>query len=334
VTRSSPILRGAVPLAPCLPCTGNGARRGRSGFSLLELLVALGVIGLLVSLLLPAVQSAREAANRTICQNNLRQIGTACHNFHAVHQTLPPSMADIRNYVNVTYQGAALGPVWQVLLLPYLEQEALWQTTLQAYTTDLNINHNPPHLGLSQVIHAYRCPSDPRLAAAITDDQNYTAAYASYWGVTAPSESSDGIFWYSKPSAWEPDRGVRLTEITDGTSQTLHIGERPPAGRLLAGAWYTNFIEAAWSHDDYRVGRGATLPVYSPLDSGGCQGPFSFGPGQLANPCDFNHFWSLHSGGAHFLFADGSVRFLPYSAAPILPALATRAGGEVVQLPE
>lgn len=293
------------------------------GFSLLELLVVIGVIGLLVGLTLPAVQSAREAAARTACQNNLRQIGLAFGNFEASHGFLPPAYTDIKSFLNVTYNGIGLDLPWTVRILPYIEQDALWQQTLAAYRLDLDVIDNPPHLGLATVIRTYACPSDARVFAPITDDEGYTAAYGSYEGVSGGPEVLDGVM--------QGYRGTRFAEITDGTSQTLVIGERPPAGRHLAGAWYTSFpVRAAWVTDEYSYGRHSSIDVYLPSDVGQCRGPFHYGPGRLANPCDFNHFWSLHPGGAYFLFADGSVHFLPYSAEPIMIPLATMAGGEVV----
>lgn len=307
----------------------------RQGFNLVELLVAIGVIGLLLGLLLPAVQSAREAAARTSCQNNLKQLGLAAGNFDATHGTLPASSVDVRTILPVKYHGSGVNLNWRVLLLPYLEQDVLWQKTLDAYSIDLNSSANPPHIGLATVLRVYACPSDGRIMAPITDNKGYTAAYGSYEGVSAGTpKANDGepsLIAPANDGAMRLGWGVRITEITDGTSQTLLIGERPPACRYLAGAWYTtSFAEASWRYDDYSFGRHSAMPVSWPYNVGQCRGPFYFGPGRIANPCDFNHFWSLHPGGAHFLFADGSVHFLSYSVTSLMVPLATRAGGEVI----
>jgi prepilin-type N-terminal cleavage/methylation domain-containing protein/prepilin-type processing-associated H-X9-DG protein len=301
----------------------NAPHNSRRGFSLIELLVVIGVIGLLIGLLLPAVQSAREAAARVSCQNNLHQIGLAFSNFESSHGYLPPAYADIRSYVNVSYEGVGLDLTWEVLTLPYIEQQALWQQTLAAYKIDVYAWNNPPHIGLATVIRTYTCPSDGRVSAPITDSQGYTAAYGSYQGVSGGPEVRDGVM--------QGYQGTRFAEITDGTSQTLVIGERPPAGRELAGAWYTSYpFLYAWLFDEYSYGRHSSMDVYRPNNVGDCRGPFHYGPGRISNPCDFSHFWSLHPRGAHFLFADGSVHFLPYAAEPMMIPLATKSGGEVV----
>jgi prepilin-type N-terminal cleavage/methylation domain-containing protein len=169
----------------------NLPQTSRKGFNLIELLVVIGIIGLLLGLLLPAVQSAREAAARASCQNNLKQIGFAAGNFESARGHLPPSGVDVRTILPVQYLGFGINLNWRVLLLPYIEQTALWQTALEAYKLDLNSSHNPPHVGLATVIRIYACPSDGRGFAPITDDKGYTAAYGSYQGVAAGAPKVD-----------------------------------------------------------------------------------------------------------------------------------------------
>jgi prepilin-type processing-associated H-X9-DG protein len=123
---------------------------------------------------------------------------------------------------------------------------------------------------------------------------------------------------------------VRFADITDGSSQTVMFGERPPPGRRLSGNWYTIDMPEVYLQVDDGLYRGLSLTAFSATNTNRCRAPFKFGPGRIENMCDSHHFWSLHPGGANFAFADGSVKFLRYSAADILPALATRAGGEVV----
>jgi prepilin-type processing-associated H-X9-DG protein len=293
-------------------------RFGRFGFSLVETLVVIGIVGLLLGLLLPAVQRVRDAASRLSCENNLHQIGIACHNYHVTQGTLPPSIIPIQ----IGHDLIELP--WGVLILPYIEQDGLAKQTHDAFLRQPFSYINPPHVGLATVIKTYTCPSDGRLAYPITDDQGFTVAYGSYQGVSGGSRTDDGAMGFY--------RGINLLEILDGTSQTLLIGERPPPGKLLAGSWYTmNVPDPNWTQDVYSFGgRRPAMPVYWERNEGGCRGPFRFGPGRIENPCDCNHFWSLHYGGANFVFADGSVHFMSYSAVSIMVPLATRAGGEIV----
>jgi prepilin-type processing-associated H-X9-DG protein len=305
----------------------NVSRVGmRVGFSLVELLVVIGVIGVLVGLLMSAVQAVRGAAARSACANNLRQVGIACQHYHETHNSFPPA-----------YAGYGLGPdrglTWPVILLPYIEQEPLFHRTLEATRATPYTFLNPPHVGLTTVVKVYTCPADGRLSGPITDDKGYTAAYGSYQGVAGGRARPEG----GTDGAMRADRGVNILEITDGASNTLLVGERPPSGRLLSGNWYTRMIPdpIAMESDPNWAGGGIDyMHVFDPRNIGTCRGPFRFSPGRVENHCDSFHFWSLHPGGAHFAFADGSVRFLSYSANDLLPALATRAGGEPVSVPD
>ncbi len=294
----------------------NSFRRSgsRAAFTVIELLVVIGVSGILVSLLMCAVQQARASAERAACQNNLKQIGLALHSFHDVNNGLPlrPGMGRLSELS------------WMGFLLPYIEQDPLWSATQQSFAIDRRAFHDPPHIGYRTVVKAYICPADGRLLFPITDDFGVTAAYTSYIGI-AGTTTPNGILG--------PYPGVHFAEITDGLSQTVIVGERPPPASLLAGRWYTASQDSTWGMDR---GPDGTMFVLSPalLTDPLCIGPiYSFRYGRLDNPCDRYHLWSLHPEGANFTFADGAVRFLDYSTAPLLPALATRAGGEVVELP-
>lgn len=294
----------------------NSVRRDRfrSAFTLIELLVVMGVSGILVSLLMCAVQQARAAADRAACQNNLKQIALALHSFHDVNHDLPPPPGTDR-----------LGELsWMGFILPYIDQDPLWSATVQAFGIDRRAFHDPPHIGFGTVVKPYVCPADGRLFFPLTDEHGVMAAYTDYIGiagVTAP----DGMFG-SEP-------GVRFAAVTDGLSNTAMVGERPPPASLLAGRWYTGSFDARWGLDR---GPDGIIFIFFAAFAGDpiCIGPmYSFRYGRLDNPCDRYHLWSLHPSGANFAFADGAVHFLAYSDAPLLPAMTTRAGGEVVELP-
>ncbi len=284
-----------------------------TGFSLVELIIVIGVIGLLLGLLLSAVQSARESSARIACLNNLKQIGLALHNHHDIFGQLPPQPAKIgSNDPNAWLS-------WMALILPEIEQSGLWNDTLQAFTSVRQPWINPPHLGYSTVVRLYICPDDYRLYVPKYTQGGGIAAYSSYLGVGG-GRSWDGTLGMPGP-------GIRFSQITDGMSQTLILGERPPPDTFVAGRWYTSASPAAFSFS----GPDEGMLVESPNVPGDlCNGPFRYGPGRTNNSCDRFHFWSLHPGGANFLLADGSIHFLPYSAVSVMVPLATRAGGEVI----
>jgi prepilin-type processing-associated H-X9-DG protein/prepilin-type N-terminal cleavage/methylation domain-containing protein len=298
--------------------------RSRAAFSLVELLVVIGVIGVLIGLVLPAVQQVRASAARAACLNNLRQLGLALHQFHDAHGQLPPAPARPPSRGD---PHAILG--WMALILPQVEKEALYRTCAEACRVDRNPLHNPPHHGLTAIVRPYVCPADSRLLTPLTDRFGVTAAFASYVGVAGilPPGATRGLI-----GALGDSPGIPLLAITDGTSQTVLVGERPPPDSLQAGWWYSRVFG---DHQGFRgpnntllLGSG-TIYLEDP-----CSGvKVLFGPGRSGNPCDRYHLWSLHPGGANFLFADASARFLTYSAEPLIPALVSINGGEVISLP-
>ena len=303
--------------------------RPHSGFTLLELVIVIAIIGVLIGLLMPAVQYARESANRVGCLNNLHQIGVALHVHHDLHRCLPPKApsGDIHD-PNILLH-------WSALILPQLEQDGLWSLSEQACRIDPVSFHNPPHVGHATPLGVYNCPSDGRMRAPLVMSNGESAAYSSYLGVSGSMIGATQIgpnTFKAAPGMLGQEPGPNLGAVTDGLSQTLMVGERPPPASGCAGRWYSVFRYAPLP--SYPGPDGAmTIPEPGPLPPDPCTpSGKGFGPGSIDNPCDRYHFWSLHPGGGNFLFADGSVRFFPYSAAPILPALATRSGHETVDL--
>jgi prepilin-type processing-associated H-X9-DG protein/prepilin-type N-terminal cleavage/methylation domain-containing protein len=286
------------------------------GFTLVEILVIIAIMAILAGLLLPAVQTVRATAARMTCQNNLRQISIAAHNFHSAHLAFPSGVTSL----NKTYPLAN----WLTILLPDLDQGPVWNTAVAAYQASPT---SPPytvqHIGIQTPMKLFSCPLDERLGRAHLTYLRLFVAGTSYLGVNGTNYLlDDGLYYYAS--------SIRLTDITDGTSTTLAIGERPPSPDYWYGWWYTSPVAGQQGAFTVMGVRERVAP-YGYLTA--CRTiPVAFQPGRINSQCDTLHFWSLHSGGANFAFADGSVRFLPYSANDILPALATRAGGEVVAL--
>jgi hypothetical protein len=217
------------------------------------------------------------------------------------------------------------GVLLQSRLLPFLEMQGLWENAVQAFALDKSFLDNPPHSDRALVVSIFSCPSDPRTSSPAHLKDGQVVAFTDYLGV-------QGTNYYRQNGVLYLDSHIRITDITDGASNTLCVGERPPSADGGFGWWYAGTGQSRDGSGDMVLGvREINAGPYGwdcPL------GPYSFGPGRSDNQCDAFHFWSLHIGGAHFLVADGSVHFLSYSANSILPALATRSGGEAVSLPD
>lgn len=307
-------------------------KKRRVGFSVLELLVVIGIIGILIGFMLPAVQRVRATASRTACLSNLKQIGLALQNHESIHRTFPPAIISFPPSGGKSY-GAAVS--WRAPLLPHLEQDSLWRQTQEAARVDPNSNHNPPHIASAAVVRGFVCPTDSRLSDPLHDSvSGITAAYTSYIAVAGSRPAfRDNPEYRGVFSSYS--HGTKIAAITDGTSNTLAVGERPPSDGLEDGWWYSAMCDPMNAGGQCRGPATSMAMERSTTGNyGGCSGPFFYGPGRLDNPCDRFHFWSLHSGGANFGFADGSARFIPYVAKNVMPALATRAGGEVASLPD
>ena len=301
----------------------------RAAYTLTELLVVIAIIGVLIGLLLPAVQKVRASAARMSCGNNLKQIGLALHAYHDTEGALPPSVRTPRSRDPMPYLS------WRVRLLPYLEQSPLWADTQQAFRAvpfpfvpNADPQYLTKHPGRFQKVAVYTCPADGRLSSAwdVTTYGVHRVRLSSYVGVSGTnSRSRDGVFY--------PNSRTRLDDIRDGTSNTLMVGDRPPSPDLRYAWWYAGAgQDSAGSLDSHL---GAREVNRKGADYFGCpRGPYRFESSTQRDPCGAFRFWSLHGGGTYFALADGSVRFVSYSADSILPALATRAGGEVASVPD
>jgi prepilin-type N-terminal cleavage/methylation domain-containing protein/prepilin-type processing-associated H-X9-DG protein len=312
----------------------------RSGFTLIELLVVIGIVSVLLGLLLPGVQKVREAAARVQCAHNLRQLGVALHGHHDVKKKLPmgvmfPSrMSRFDESIYVFNYWS-----WMAQLMPYVEQDNLYR---KAETYARKDEGNPrsfswwpwgdfwttpqfataqPNPALSVRLEVLSCPMDARaLQATYLVGDGLTVAFTSYQGISGTgNDRNDGVLYWQSTT--------KFMSITDGTSNTLIIGERPPSADLNYGWWFAGAGWDGYGSGDVVLGAletSASVFLGCPATKVGLQ------PGTVNDSCDQLHFWSLHSGGANFAFADGSVRFLGYSVNNVLPALCTRSGGEVV----
>jgi len=306
--------------------------RSRRAFTLIELLVVIAIIAILIGLLLPAVQKVREAAARMKCSNNLKQIGLALHNYHDANGAFPSGYynggkpAGIYGSSGEYWMWCYTG--WQLQLLPYMEQSALFNNSynwLKAnpYNTDTN---SYPACGF--VMSSYTCPSNSRPTTIVNGGTTYQLE--SYMGVTGTSSNNpiagDGVLYCNSM--------VRLTDVTDGTSNTVAVGERPCTGDQQYGWGFAPYGTGAGDGDTVLGSKDTYLAsVLGDISTNvGLQSP-RVPQGGYTGEIDGAHFWSFHIGGANFVYADGSVHFLSYSANSIFIPLSTRAGGEVFVLP-
>lgn len=322
-------------------------RRQSRGFTLIELLVVIAIIAVLVSLLLPAVQQAREAARRTQCKNNLKQLGLAMHNYHDTFNTFPPGHvsdfpAPPAPFVSpANLASAEVGCwTWGAMLLPNLEQNGLYNTLSVGTLKPQAVAATPAGLqALQTPLAAFRCPSDsgpavnnfdntasgseisPAAPAAslysrfITDGVGKVAiATSNYMAVAGAGDSTTPSI---NPYQYGPPLGVSfqnskvgIRDITDGTSNQLHIGERAWRFKnLTAGAGTITAISASpLTNIDQGTSwniKSANTNVHSlTYDGLNVTSP----AGQRQHQA--RAFNSNHTGGVQFLLCDGSVRFL------------------------
>jgi prepilin-type N-terminal cleavage/methylation domain-containing protein/prepilin-type processing-associated H-X9-DG protein len=331
---------------------GGARRSSRPAFTLVELLVVIAIIGVLIGLLLPAVQYVRNLALRVVCQNNLHQIGAALQAYHDVNRRFP---AGVENPGESPYNSPpnhGFHPYWSWManLLPYLEQEPLfWEADAWArigYPNPKDFHYWPwgdfwtnpawqtatPNPALAVYMPVFNCPCDPRFLV-VEDINGLQAAFTDYLGVCGTSGvARDGVLNCSP--------GIRTTAITDGTSQTFMVGERPPSVNFFFGWWFAgsgydglgtgDVVMGSRDYAFVAFGDAGGIPVSGFSFSECTQNSVNFQPGDVNNICDEMHFWSLHTAGANFLRADGSVEFYTYAFNTYLPAACTRAGNDMV----
>jgi prepilin-type N-terminal cleavage/methylation domain-containing protein/prepilin-type processing-associated H-X9-DG protein len=326
----------------------------RKAFTLIELLVVIAIIAILIGLLLPAVQKVREAANRSTCQNNLKQLGLAYQNYASAIGTLPPSA-----YYDLTPAATGGLPIahgWGVFLLPYIEQNnvANEYNMNQPFITPGN------QIAVQTPIKIMLCPSVPHGAVLTYSDSisflsskfPFTAAVADYapmsgingdaaallnsLGAVPQYTATSSLLGASYPTILGPPALLgavgeqlsigsrKFTDITDGTSNTMILAEdggRPnlwELGKQIAGGYASG---AGWGDPNAEYGLDGTNPTNGSTMPGTCP----------LNCNNDNEVYAFHTGGANIMFADGSVHFINANVNIVtFAAMISAQAGEVV----
>ncbi len=263
------------------------------GFTLVELLVVIAIIGILIALLLPAVQAAREAARRSQCANNLKQIGLALQNYHDTFKIFPPgSLYDSRS----TSNGGDRFSGW-VLIMPFMEADTIHELFDFKYGYDDSQNNAAKVVP----VDGYFCPSKPRAEKASS-----SVAYGDY-AFSAGTGSCNSATQYYWKGMFNQNSVCRFRDITDGTSNTIAAGEK----RTVQSTSLTS--------PQYRWGWHSTRNMCFPMNRDvEADASYTFylntGSTVAGTSAAWNDYWanfgSDHPGGAHFVAADGSVKFL------------------------
>ena len=310
----------------------------RHGFTLIELLVVISIIGVLVALLLPAVQAAREAARRLQCSNNLKQIGIALHNYEGMCGVFPPASSGPSG---TTVPPPPYRHGWVAMTLPWIEQA----NVQDAYAFHVHW-YDPPNANVIQIpLTTYHCPSADFGRAATSKAAVFGVRTAAAWDYASVNVSSyvpgyAGTANANRRKGVMNDReGCRIANIKDGTSNTLMVSEDANRPQLwIKGQLRTDIIAQTSNYPAGIVGPGeVTGGVWADhqkaVSVGGASvdGTTTIGGGPCALNC--TNDWeisSMHPQGAMGLFADGSVRFVSATIPiEVLAALCSRMGGEI-----
>jgi prepilin-type N-terminal cleavage/methylation domain-containing protein/prepilin-type processing-associated H-X9-DG protein len=311
-------------------------RWSRPGFTLIELLVVIAIIAILIGLLLPAVQKVREAASRSQCVNNLKQIGLAMHQYHDTQGAFPAGYNDPTPWPPgyQTSQGLDHGPGWgwSAYLLPYLEQDNVYSQI------NFSVDVGDPSMAAVRtiVLKVFVCPSDPAHQDLFTITTSPLATNVgpaptglSSWQLASSNyvacNGNDGVDCFCTPphtgSFLRAIRGFKVSDIGDGLSNTFFVCDRPSTLSYCAWAGCPTGAANPFLMSPGNYGAETTLVMCH----AGSTGPNT--PGVF----DADSTWSPHQNGVPYLFGDGSVHFIGNNIdIPTWMALATRAGGEPV----
>jgi len=324
--RRSPVISSQIPHDSC----GNSYRqidrsallnqlqipsrsKMRGGFTIIELLVVIAICSVLLALLLPAVQQARETARGVQCRNNLKNLGLACLNFHETHQFFPRNTVRPRGTTAVDAEPP--GSLWN------------WHSgTFESWPREIMPFIYQEGVRVQDAVITLGCPSDPRGPMYRIPTYGFTW----YVGVYSNSNTQNNGVLVDDSDLKTPFR-VSMSAVTDGASNTLLLGERPPPADGKWGWW-----DSRCCIEDTISPAFGTDKIYSNGIFGKCPMPAVYKQGDARDNCAFHALWSNHIAGGNFCMADGSVRSISYQAGTspsgtttLLEALASRNGREV-----